>query len=69
MSVLRILFALIFIGANLLIALWDLYCLGISKPNETVSYVMGEWGRDFPILPLFIGLVIGHVFWPRVAVR
>lgn len=60
----RIILALMFILVNLAVAIWDLYVQAIGKPTDTVSYVFQQWGRDWPVLPLLIGVVIGHVFWP-----
>lgn len=60
----RIILALAFIVILFAVAVWDLYCAAIDRPNETVSFALQSWGREWPVLPLAIGLVIGHVFWP-----
>lgn len=60
----RIVLALAFIAVNLVVALWDLYCAAIGNYRDTVSMTFQDWGRQWPMLPLFIGIVIGHVFWP-----
>jgi len=35
--------------------------------NPTVSTVIQSWSRAFPILPLIVGILLGHLFWPRTA--
>lgn len=30
----------------------------------TVSAVIQDWARQWPVLPLLIGLLLGHLFWP-----
>lgn len=60
----RIILALSFIFVNLLIALWDVYCAAKGDYLYTVSATFQEWAQDYPMLPLAIGVVIGHVFWP-----
>lgn len=49
----------------LMIGLWDICVTYFMKSTDTVSNVLSLWGRQFPILPLFVGLLLGHIFWPR----
>lgn len=35
-----------------------------GKPLETVSATLLEWSQTWPILPLAVGIVLGHLFWP-----
>jgi hypothetical protein len=57
--------ACLFIAVNLTIALWDVWAWGAGKDNETVSWIMFQWSKAWPILPLVVGVVAGHVFWPQ----
>ena len=47
------------------VGLWDIIAVGIGRPADTVSVVVQGWAMSFPILPLVIGLILGHVFWPH----
>ncbi len=33
-------------------------------PEATISVQMYELSRQFPIIPLAFGVVIGHIWWP-----
>lgn len=44
---------------------WDLYVAYRGMGEWTVSEVLRGWSRTFPMLPLFIGIVIGHILWSR----
>lgn len=30
----------------------------------TVSSVIHRWSTAFPVMPLLVGLLLGHLFWP-----
>jgi len=47
-----------------LIGLWDVYALWYLPPGSTVSYYLRNWSRELPALPMFVGLVLGHLFFP-----
>lgn len=54
---------------SLLVALfvsgaWDVYAYGYLSPAATVSSVVHGWSREFPILSVAVGILIGHLFWP-----
>jgi len=47
------------------IGAWDIWAIARGNYRDTVSNLIGEWGATFPIMPLIVGIVIGHLFWPR----
>lgn len=44
---------------------WDVWAVAEGTPQLTVSNLIGEWSAQFPVLPLSIGVLLGHLFWPR----
>lgn len=56
--------AIIFVGSLAGIGAYDSYCLFADTPGITVSAVLREWSEAFPILPLLLGVVVGHLFFP-----
>lgn len=48
---------------------WDVYMIANGKSDDTVSRTLHEWSLLYPILPLAIGILFGHIFWPQVGVR
>lgn len=32
--------------------------------GRTISSQVHELSRRFPVVPVFVGLVLGHLFWP-----
>lgn len=45
------------------VVIWDMYVVFIGRPADTVSMTLRNWADGHPILPLFIGIVIGHLLW------
>lgn len=33
-------------------------------PNDSISALLHEWGRQHPSVPFAAGVLCGHVFWP-----
>lgn len=64
MSNLRIVVAILLILSLVTAAVVDLVALAAGKPNETVSNVLQEWAMQFPVFGIFVGMVLGHLFWP-----
>lgn len=58
--------AIAFLCVCFTIGIYDVWAVYVSGVNDTVSAVLGRWGAQFPVLPLLIGMVLGHVFWPRL---
>jgi heme/copper-type cytochrome/quinol oxidase subunit 2 len=61
----RVLLALILNSLLLGIGVWDVVAITRSRPEDTVSGLLYSWSLMYPILPLVIGVLIGHVFWPH----
>ena len=48
--------------AAVLLGAYDLVALGLAGPPATVSRVCLDWAERFPLFPLAVGVLIGHVF-------
>jgi hypothetical protein len=46
------------------VGVYDAVALMFYGHTYTVSYVIKSWSREFPIVPILVGLLIGHLFWP-----
>jgi hypothetical protein len=46
-----------------LIIAYDVVALLFRLP--TISLTLLEWSREYPVIPLAIGIPLGHVFWPN----
>ena len=57
--------AIAFLSCCFAVGVYDVYATYLANGGETVSDVLGRWGSSFPVLPLALGLVLGHIFWPR----
>ncbi len=53
-----LLFTIFFVGT------YDAVALMFWGQQYTVSYVVKSWASHFPILPVVVGIVLGHLFWP-----
>lgn len=47
-----------------LIAAWDLMAIATNHPDLSVSKITQSWAKESPVMPLAVGLVMGHLFWP-----
>jgi hypothetical protein len=56
--------AVVFLLTVLLIGIWDVFSIRLFGPHSTVSDVLQTWSKMYPILPLTVGLILGHIFWP-----
>ena len=45
------------------IAIWDIYAAASGNMEASVSSIVRTWSVQFPVLPLLIGVVLGHLFW------
>jgi hypothetical protein len=48
-----------------LCGLWDVIANATNQPQHTISSVILDWARSFPILPLLLGILLGHFFFPQ----
>lgn len=46
------------------IGVWDIWVVSSGRQDMTVSSVLHDWSLRHPILPLTLGILLGHVFWP-----
>jgi len=46
------------------VAAWDLTAVATSHPDLSVSHLFQRWAIENPILPLALGIIVGHLFWP-----
>lgn len=40
------------------------WLLGNSEKNDTISEVINEAAERWMIIPVLVGIIIGHWFWP-----
>jgi len=59
--------SMVLISVILIIFLYDAIALMFWDHTYTISYVVKSWSRYFPILPLVVGICLGHLFWPVVS--
>ncbi len=45
----------------------EVYALATRVPGRTLSEVVWYITRNYPLLPLAFGLLLGHFFWQRVS--
>lgn len=53
----------------LLAGVWDIWVTASGTPEETVSAVLHQWSLAYPVLPLALGIILGHIFWPHAWAR
>ncbi len=46
------------------VAAYDFFAIARYGRDATISLVLLDVSRDYPIIPCGLGLVAGHVFWP-----
>lgn len=55
--------ALAFVIGTVLILLYEVWALNWRDPQWTITYVLRDWSEKNPIIPLTIGVLIGHLFF------
>jgi len=50
--------ALLLVGVHITVYVWD-----VCKPDDTVSKALTSWSYSYPIFPLMVGVLMGHIFW------
>lgn len=58
------LLALLLIFILAAVGVWDVIMLHRGTTGGTVSRILVEWSMAWPILPLTVGIILGHLFWP-----
>lgn len=56
--------AVVVVSVLMVAFVFDFAALARGDPRSTVSAILGQWSRDFPVLPFFVGMLMGHFFWP-----
>ena len=46
---------------------WDVYVAVNGVPGDTISELTLGWAQNHPIIPMAVGVVCGHLFWPQRA--
>lgn len=42
---------------------YDFYVFNVGGTEATISWVIFEWSYKYPLIPLFTGFILGHLFW------
>jgi hypothetical protein len=45
------------------VGVWDTYATYGPGQEYTVSALVTAWARQWPVLPLLLGVLLGHLFW------
>lgn len=61
--------AALFVIGTIVILLYETWAIGWRGEEWTITAVLTEWSREFPILPLVIGILMGHLFFCHPYVR
>ena len=60
----RITVAVLVLSVALLIG-WDLVVICNETPGDTISEMLYSAARRWPIIPLCVGMILGHIFWAQ----
>lgn len=55
--------AFIFVIGTFCIILYELWAVGWRDQSWTITAVLREWSEDTPMLPIIVGILIGHLFF------
>lgn len=55
--------AAFFIAVVLLVAIYDVVAGSSANALQPATAVLRDWSGRYPILPLTVGVVVGHLFW------
>jgi hypothetical protein len=54
----------IWLACNLaFVIFWDAWQLARGRPDLTISFVIEGWSAQSALVPLLVGLLVGHLFW------
>jgi hypothetical protein len=65
----RIIVAAILLAALASAGAWDIFSAYRGYESSTISEVVQDWSTRWPVLPLLIGVLLGHLFWPSYPIR
>lgn len=57
--------AVVLVAIIIWAGVWDVIAGLLWGEQATITYVVGQWSKEVPILPILVGIVMGHLFWPR----
>lgn len=60
-SIVKLTLMIVFLVAVIVSAGWDIYALTQNK--QTVSHMIWQFAQEWPIFPLLLGILLGHLFW------
>jgi len=60
-ALIKILLAICCLVAVIAAAVYDVYALTTSK--VTVSHMIWQFAKEWPMFPLVVGILVGHLFW------
>jgi hypothetical protein len=61
--------AVAFLGVLFVCGIWDVFQASRGAPEDSVSQTVFYWSIQYPVLPLILGILLGHLFWPQQVVR
>lgn len=53
---------LAFLTVGLAVGAWDIICMAKGLEEATVSAFTRRWARQWPLIPLAVGMLIDHLF-------
>jgi len=55
---------MIFVGVLVLaILIFDVFVLYKGGTEASISHLLIVWAYKYPIMPFFVGIICGHLFW------
>lgn len=54
---------LFIIASVVIISAVDMYVFSVGGTEATISWTVYVWGKKHPMVPLFVGILVGHFFW------
>jgi uncharacterized membrane protein YuzA (DUF378 family) len=53
------------VGVTAALIVWDIVAVVFGGGSATISDVVLDTAKVYPILPFALGVVCGHLFWPQ----
>jgi hypothetical protein len=51
--------------ATIITIIYDIVIINVGGVDATISRVILAWSMAYPILPLAVGIVVGHLWWAQ----
>lgn len=55
----------IILALSFSLAAWDLFMLANDSSGDTISEVVWDASKSWPMIPFSAGFLAGHLFWNR----